>query len=162
VGSGVWAHAGSGRRLVGRLKYDGVVAVAALAAASATGPPVGAQALVPVPRVLARRVTTGVDAAEVFAQALGRQWGIPVVRALSAPVWAPRRAGRLRRPGPPGLVVGGRVPGAVVVDDVITTGATVRLAAGLLGATAATAITLAAKSPAARPPLRTMASGIRR
>jgi predicted amidophosphoribosyltransferase len=147
VARAIWSHGGTGRRLVQRLKYDGVTAVVDVAVSTVEPPPPDGRALVPIPRVLARRVAHGVDPARLFADRLGRAWGLPVVMALGAPPWAPRRAGRRRRPGPPALRAAGSVPGAIVVDDVITSGSTVRLAAQLVGARHAVALTMAAKSP---------------
>jgi predicted amidophosphoribosyltransferase len=156
VARAAWSHGGTGRRLVQRLKYDGVTAVVAVAVSAVGSPPANGHVLVPIPRVLVRRVAYGVDPARQFAEALGHAWDLPVVPALGAPPWAPRRAGRRRRPGPPALRATGPVPGAIVVDDVITSGSTVRLAAQLVGARHAVALTMAAKSPGTPGGLHTM------
>ena len=158
VGSACWVHTGPARALVHRLKYHGLLAVAEVAAEQVP-PPAGATCLVPVPRVVVRTVAFGVDPAAVFAGALGDAWGLPVLDVLRAPFWSPRRAGRRHRAAPPRLVnPAGRLPGSVVVDDVITTGATVAVAARLVGARSARAITMTAgdKSPRTAGPTHTM------
>lgn len=160
VATAAWTHSGPARSLVHRLKYDGVTAAAALAAAEVRVPR-EAKVLVPIPRVAVRVVAHGVDPAAEFADALGTRIGLPVVPCLSAPAWSPRRAGRRFRAGPPRFrLLGPRLPGAIVVDDVITSGATVGAAAALLGARWAVAMTMAggAKSLGRGVPTHTMGS----
>lgn len=153
VVTAAWKHSGPARSLVHRLKYDGVIAAATVAAAEVQLP-AGAAVLVPVPRVMVRVVAHGLDSADAFASVLGRSVGLPVIRCLSAPVWSPRRAGRSVRPAPPRFrLPGDRPSGAVVVDDVVTSGATIEAAAALVGARWAVAITLApGPNPAGRVP----------
>lgn len=156
VATGAWSHRGAARALVHRCKYDGIGAVAALAAAW-LDPPSGASALVPVPRVAARRIIHGIDPSRALAEALAVRWGLPVVDALAVAWWAPRRAGRRLRPAPPSFRARAVVPGAVVVDDVVTTGATAVAAATSVGADRVVAMTLVPKCHARRGGLRTMA-----
>ena len=162
VVGGVWVHRGAARRLVHRLKYDAMPAVARLAAAMAPPPPPGVSVLVPVPRVMARRVLHGIDPATVFAVALGEAWGVPVAPGLVAPTWAPRRAGSDRRRAPPAFRLVMPVPmGAVVVDDVVTSGATVGAVAQLLGSRRAFALTVVAPAVVVANPSVTTIAGIR-
>lgn len=132
-----FAHEGPARWLVHRLKYEGVWGVAErLAAVMASLLPADAGVLVPVPRVEARRRLHGIDPGDALATALGARTGLPVMRALSAKPWVARRAGPAgRRRGTPVFSLRGAVgPGAVLVDDVVTSGTTLRAAAEASGA----------------------------
>jgi predicted amidophosphoribosyltransferase len=97
--------------------------------------PVRTAALVPVPRVLARRAMYGIDQTRLLAEAVGHLTGIPVIHALRAPVWEPRSAGKRRSDRSVATFTAVRsVPtGLVLVDDVCTTGRTVIGAARTLG-----------------------------
>lgn len=97
--------------------------------------PSDAAALVPVPRVTARRWRYGVDPARELAGALSAKTDLPVARSLRPVVWTARRAGPARSgKGEPRFVVVGAAPqGAVLVDDVVTTGTTLAAAASVLG-----------------------------
>lgn len=128
-------HSGAARVLVHRLKYQGLKAAAGpLAAALATALPTEAAALVPVPRVIARRWRYGVDAADDLAAALARITALPVLRLLRPALWAPPQARRDRwhRFLPRFALVDDPPPQAVLVDDVITTGATLTAAAAVV------------------------------
>lgn len=125
-------HAGPARALVHALKYRGVLAAAA-ALGSAMAPLVPAGAvLVPIPRVGWRLLRHGVDPAVELAAAVARITGQPVARALSAPMWGRSRAGRRHGFAPCFRAVGADTVGPVVlVDDVVTTGTTIEVAAAL-------------------------------
>lgn len=131
-----FAHEGAGAALVRHLKYRrSLPAGRILAHAMVACLPVDTTCLVPVPRALVRMVRYGVDPALVLASLVGNEAGIPVVRGIAGPLWWPGRAGTGRElRGPVGFTVRAAVPsGAVVVDDVLTTGATVRSAMSACG-----------------------------
>ncbi len=89
-----FAHRGTARLLVHRLKYGGHRAAAAVLAEGMAGcVPEGAGALVPVPRARLRHWRYGVDPAVELARALGRLLRLPVVPALAPEWWHRRRAG---------------------------------------------------------------------
>lgn len=132
--------------LVRRLKYDGI-ARAAVLLAEAMAPllPTGTEAIVPVPRSIGRRARYGVDQAVELASAVGLVAGLPVVRVLIAAPWHRPNAGMARRDRRPPTFARLRTcpPGAVLVDDVSTTGATLGAAVaaaggGVVGAVTAT------------------------
>jgi predicted amidophosphoribosyltransferase len=132
-----FVHEGAARRLVHHLKYRGLAGAASLiAGAMAVLLDPGSAALVPVPRVLARLWHHGVDPAGELADALARRTGLPVVRRLARPLWWPRRAGpaEAARGDPRFRATGSPPPGSVLVDDVLTSGATLRAARSVLPA----------------------------
>jgi predicted amidophosphoribosyltransferase len=130
----VFHHSGAAVRLVHSLKYRrSYQAGRLLGSLMAERLPTTATSLVPVPRVLSRRITYGIDQTAVLASVISSISGLPVIDALGSPVWNRRSAGkdRSRRQIPRftrRMAVGS---GAVLIDDVCTTGATV------LGAVAA-------------------------
>lgn len=145
------------------LRYGRAVMLAELMAqavtADARGLPAGAM-LLPVPsRPMALR-RRGFNPAAELARAVGRRLGLPVrcgvLAAAQAAQSEQKRLGRRQRlaPGPPRYCVQGPLPAqtVVVVDDVMTTGATLQAAAlALKAAGAATVIGLAgARTPARR------------
>ncbi len=135
VASGLM-HSGPARRLVHLLKYGGIDAAAMLLAKVMAGlVPADAAALVPIPRALLRRVRYGVDPAHRLARVVAAETGLPVVDALVAPLWWPSHAGSDRHSrNPPQFRTVGQVPAAsVLVDDVLTTGATAAAAAQATG-----------------------------
>lgn len=147
--AGLWVAAATrhetvGRRLVHLLKYRGVdQAGLVLARLMAASVPDDATALVPVPRALVRRLRYGVDPALVLAGHLSRLTGLPVVGAVAAEAWWPAHAGSAKSARrPPSFRRRSPVSdAAVLVDDVVTTGATLTaaaFAAGLARAVTAT------------------------
>ena len=161
---GLWVrsaylHDGAAATMVRRLKYGGVAAVAAaFAPALARRLPPDVRAIVPVPRTAWRAVRYGVDPSLELARRLAAATGLPVVRALVAPIVAERHAGRGRRHrGPVRFRALGPVPdGSVLVDDVVTTGVTLlsaRLALPMITrAVTVTAASQVTSLPPGRPP----------
>jgi ComF family protein len=138
------AYDGPARALVGGLKFHGAAGLAdSLAAPIAAAAPEGwlspPIALVPVPLHRARR--RGFNQAERLARALARRTGLPVRNCLERTGAATTQVGRgrvQRVAGIDGAIrarPGHRAPStAVIVDDVITTGATLAASAGALRA----------------------------
>ena len=130
------AHHGAGGSLVRAWKDAARSPVAELAASCivAAVPRPAADLIVPVPAARERADWRGVDGPHALAILLGRAWRLPVgtgglervdarpQRGLSA---AQRRVNAARA-----IVGSGRIEGrAILVDDVLTTGATVRAVA---------------------------------
>lgn len=137
-------HEGAARALVHRLKYEGLQAPA-LVLARALVPllPDDASVLVPVPRVVWRRVKYGIDPAAEIAFSLARISGLAVRRTLVPATFGPRHAGHRRTDRRPPRF-GVRHPpaaGSVLIDDVLTTGVTLTAAATALGGAARVALT---------------------
>lgn len=157
-GANGWAatrYEGAARKLVAALKFSGRLRLAELAAEliAAKAPPdllAGSSALVPVPAVSWRRMWRGFDPAERIALALARATGLPFSPCLERSR-GPRQVGRgraARLADPPKVRAAGQVPRhAVLVDDVTTTGATLRACARALrsaGSERVVALTFAA------------------
>lgn len=140
-----FAHEGAMRRALQRLKYGGagrLAAPLALAAAPTLGrllAMTGQAALVPVPVHAARRRQRGYNQAELLSAELGRLVGLPVADLLvrHRPTTRQHGLGRAARlhnlRGALGVRQDARVPPiAIVVDDILTTAATLEACAETL------------------------------
>lgn len=138
AGLEVWApvrYEGPARAVVRGLKFAGALALADhMAAAIAARAPTGllAAPLVPVPSPPDRRRRRGFCHAELLAAALGRRSGLPIMAPLMRQDARVRQVGRARaerlRAPPRFRALRGGFGPVVLVDDVVTTGATVRAA----------------------------------
>jgi predicted amidophosphoribosyltransferase len=124
-------YEGIARDLVMALKFGARLALAGRAAAMIAGrAPAGLLdgAIVPVPAAPVRRLWRGFDAAETIAMALSSEAGLPLRPCLLRSEGR-RQVGRPRRErlaNPPRVRLAGQPPvAAVLVDDVVTTGATI-------------------------------------
>jgi len=143
-----FSHEGAARRLVHRLKYEGMVTAAdVLSEAMALLLPAGTAALVPVPRATLRRMRYGTDQARTLARLVGARAGVPVVSALRAEMWWPAHAGssRAARRSPRFRGVAKVPRDSVLVDDVFTTGVTLAAAAEAIGVSRALTATRAGR-----------------
>ena len=149
------AYAGVGREVVARLKYRNArAALPVLAAAIATlVDPATGDVVTWAPTTAVRRRDRGFDQARLLARAVARRLHRPC-RSLLKREPGPPQTGRPKRDRltGPGFTVTGRLQARVlVVDDVVTTGATMLAAAQALKAAGARTVTGAA---AARTPLK--------
>jgi predicted amidophosphoribosyltransferase len=130
------AHDAVGGSIVRAWKDAARTSVAPLAAACivAAVPRRAADVIVPVPAARARAAWRGVDGPAALAVLLGRAWGLPVrgdvlLRVRDRPQRGLTAAQR-RRNAAGSMVARGSITGRVLlIDDVLTTGATVRAAA---------------------------------
>ncbi len=150
----IFDYSGAGRAIVAALKFrNRRWAVGTLARALAVMVPADATVITWIPTSPARRRARGFDQAEVLARRVSYVCRTPVLRTMrrnpGTPQTGANREQRLVGPSFSSLgnVVNQRV---VLVDDVITTGSTIRSAAEALhygGADAVHAIGLAFTSP---------------
>lgn len=145
LGAVTWAapYRGIGRDLVTALKFGHRLQIAELLAeriAAALGPGARAGAVTAVPAAAGRRRSRGFDPAELIAGALAQVLGLPVALCLRR-ADGPRQVGRSRaqRLADPMEVwsVGPCPEDVLLVDDVLTTGATIRACAAALRASGA-------------------------
>jgi ComF family protein len=136
----IWAapYEGVARELVAGLKFGGRLQVATVIAGAivrALPNPSGAEAVVAVPPAPARRRRRGFDAAELIAGEVAGELGLPVLGGLRR-ANGPRQVGRRRADrlaSPPRVEPIGAAPACVLlVDDVLTTGATLAACAPAL------------------------------
>ena len=127
-------HSGPARILIHQLKYRGITAYADLIAGM-VAPRLLPLPLVPIPRAWTRRARYGVDPAMVLARAIAKVTRVPVRTALVTPIHTTKRAGGdHRRPVLPFRLKVMPASQVVLVDDVVTTGATLEMAIAVLGA----------------------------
>lgn len=154
------AYDGAARDLIAALKFAARVGLAEEAAAVIAARAPGellAGTIVPVPPAPLRRRQRGFDSAEAIAMALARRTALPLTPCLGRSQ-ARRQVGRRRSErlaDPPRVSAVSPVPPeAVLVDDVMTTGATLGACAEAVrgaGAIRVVAVTLAASRPGRRP-----------
>jgi len=126
-------HSGPAITLVHHFKYRGLVGYADLVALM-LAERLPALPLVPVPRALTRRLRYGIDPARSIAQRLARRLGVPVLSLLGGPVHSQRRAGGDHTRPASGFRLREVSRGPVIlVDDVVTTGATLLSAVAAIG-----------------------------
>jgi predicted amidophosphoribosyltransferase len=141
----VWApvaYEGAARDLVRALKFRGATGVAGFMAAQVVAnAPAGLirGTLVPVPLHPSRLRRRGYNQAELIAVAIGERTGIGVTGCLTRTGPAVTQVGRARAErqlGPAGRIVAGEAPRepVLLVDDVVTTGATLHACAAALRA----------------------------
>lgn len=149
------SYTGTGRELVARLKYRNARAVLPVVASAiaALVDPATVDVVTWAPTSAARRRERGFDQARLLARAVARRLHKPC-RALLTRQPGPPQTGRPRRDrlaGPEFLVIRQPPDRVLVVDDVVTTGATMLAVARALKMSGAVVVKAAA---AARTPLK--------
>ncbi|REK17312.1 MAG: ComF family protein [Actinobacteria bacterium] len=119
-------HTGVAASLMHGMKYRGLRTILDLAIPLVAARLEPGLTFVSVPRVWSRYLRYGIDPAEETARSLAAATSGRVARLIKRPIHASRRAGAERRPGPGRFHARSGLQGSyVIVDDVLTTGATV-------------------------------------
>jgi predicted amidophosphoribosyltransferase len=165
----VFAYEGVGRQLLVALKYhNGRSALPWLGRAlSQLVVPASVDVATWAPTHASRRRGRGFDQAELLARSLARVLGLPCRSLLRRTDRAGPQTGRVRtdRLTAPAFMAVACSSRVLVVDDVVTTGATLRAAAAALtaaGATAVVAVTAGATPRPGTPATAPMLGGSRR
>ncbi|MGQ0847926.1 MAG: ComF family protein [Actinomycetota bacterium] len=143
-----FAHQGPARALVHHYKYRGIDRAGRFLAGAMAGliPPRGV--LVPLPRAGWRQMMYGIDPARTLAGHLARLTGRPTVDLLETSWYSSPQAGTSRSRRHPPIFTPrwpDSLPDAIVlIDDVVTTGHTLRQAATVLGEAVVCAVTATA------------------
>lgn len=128
-----FVHDTVARNLVHHLKYRGVVAAGAILAETMASLIPPGTTIVAVPRLGWRRLRYGIDPGDELASAVARLTGQTMARVLRAPLSGRARAGRVHGAAPAFRLAGPPPTDPVVlIDDVVTTGTTLEVAAALL------------------------------
>ncbi|MEA2685370.1 MAG: hypothetical protein QOE93_565 [Actinomycetota bacterium] len=151
------AYEGGGRELVARLKYRNArssvpfLARAMADLAAAVGP---VDVVTWAPTTAARRRGRGFDQAELLARPVARRLDVPCRRLLLRPPGKPQTGQALdaRRAGPTFVAIRPAPTRVLLVDDVVTSGATVAAAARALRTAGATRIHVVAAARTPRLP----------
>jgi predicted amidophosphoribosyltransferase len=139
----LFAYEGAGRELVARLKYRNARSSLPFLAEGLADLVTRSEWTVDVvtwaPTTAARRRQRGFDQAELLARALARRLRVPCRRLLRRPPGGPQTGQPLgvRRTGPVFHAARPSPPRVLLVDDVVTSGATVAAAARSLRAAGA-------------------------
>ena len=152
----VWPHDDRPADLVRELKYGRATTVITELADAMAGIAPTADLVTWVPASPQRRRQRGFDQGELLARAIARRLGLPVRKALrrtdDVPQTARELAGRLQ--GPAFAHRGRRLrfsPRVLLIDDVCTTGSTVRAATDVLRARGAAQVIGLVATRAVRP-----------
>lgn len=128
-------HRGPARALVHAFKYKGIEEAGDVLAAAMAPLLPDEGTLVPLPRSGWRLLVYGIDPAESLARKLSQLTGRPVASSIRPPLMSRSQAGRSRSGRrAPMFKLEDLPPGSLVlIDDVVTTGGTIRSAYARIG-----------------------------